>query len=237
MLDVIGALALGAVLVVDVTVLIGLAAISTRAKFSAFVIAGTWVTTIVMLAAMGRFAPGALGPIAAPTLVFGVTLTGLLAAWLRSPAFRNALLSVPLTGLVGINAMRAGGIFFLVLYAQGRLSAPFAPSAGWGDIVTGLAAIGLAAMVARGSQRPDVRLATWNAFGALDLIVAVTLGLLSEPGTPLRVFTDAPGIAAMTTLPWVAVPTLLVPLYLLTHLTIAARLWSARTARTIALAT
>jgi hypothetical protein len=29
----------------------------------------------------------------------------------------------------------------------------------------------------------------WNAFGALDLAVAITLAVLSAPGTPFRVFT------------------------------------------------
>jgi Na+/pantothenate symporter len=64
----------------------------------------------------------------------------------------------------------------------------------------------------------------WNAFGALDLVVAVTLAFMSAPGTPYRVFTEGPGTVVMTTLPWILVATFLVPLYLLTHLTIAARL-------------
>ena len=33
----------------------------------------------------------------------------------------------------------------------------------------------------------------WNGLGVLDLIVAVTLGVLSAPGTPFRVFADGPG--------------------------------------------
>jgi hypothetical protein len=54
--------------------------------------------------------------------------------------------------------------------------------------------------------------------------VAITLGALSAPGTPFRVFTEAPGTVAMGTLPWVGIPALLVPLYLMTLLTIAVRL-------------
>jgi hypothetical protein len=73
-----------------------------------------------------------------------VVLVGFV-AWFLSPAFRHALPSVPLAALVGINAFRIGGIFFLLLFAGGRLSAPFAQSAGWGDIITGLLAIPLAA--------------------------------------------------------------------------------------------
>ena len=63
---------------------------------------------------------------------------------------------------------------------------------------------------------------------SLDLVAAVSLGGLSAPGTPFRVFTDGAGSAAMASLPWVMVPTMLVPLYLLIHLTIAVKLRSWR---------
>jgi hypothetical protein len=111
-----------------------------------------------------------------------------------------------------------------LLSADGRLSAPFAPAAGWGDIITGVAAIPVAALAA---ARPDGArrvLAAWNAFGALDLLVAVTLAFLSAPGTPYRVYTEGPGTVVMTTMPWILAATFLVPLYFLTHVTIAARL-------------
>jgi hypothetical protein len=131
---------------------------------------------------------------------------------------------VPLAALVGINSFRIGGVFFLLLFADGRLSSPFAPSAGWGDIITGIAAIPIAAGAASARSVPSGLLAAWNVFGAVDLVIAVTLAFLSAPGTPFRVFMDAPGTVVMTTLPWVLVATLLVPLYLLTHFIIAARL-------------
>jgi hypothetical protein len=226
MLDMIGALAFGAILVIDVVVLVGLEPIRPRAKFIAFAIAAVWASAVVAIAAAGGFAPGATGPFPAPVFAFGILVIGGLVAWFRSPAFRHALLSLPLAGLVGVNALRIGGIFFLILHAQGRLAAPFAISAGWGDIITGFAAIPLAAMAALGRGPSRRVLAAWNAFGALDLIVAITLGALSAPGTPFRIFMEAPGTDVMTRLPWVGVPTLLVPLYLLTHLTVAGRLRS-----------
>jgi hypothetical protein len=229
MLDLIGALLMGVICAADVTVLVGLAAIRPVARFAAFVIAGAWTSLIVAIAALGGFAPGVTGPFPAPVIAFLALMIGGLLAWRVWPAFRNALLSVPLTGLVGINAFRIGGICFLLLHHQGRLAAPFATSAGWGDIITGLAAIPLAATAALKGRLPRVLLYAWNAFGALDLIVAIVLGALSAPGTPFRLFTDAPGTVAMATLPWVAVPAFLVPMYLMTHLTIAVRLRSVGT--------
>jgi hypothetical protein len=41
---------------------------------------------------------------------------------------------------------------------------------------------------------------------------------------PFRVFSEGPGTLAMTALPWVMVPAILVPLYLLIHFTIAFKL-------------
>jgi hypothetical protein len=49
---------------------------------------------------------------------------------------------------------------------------------------------------------------------------------LYAPGTPFRVSTEGPGTGVMGYLPWIMVPTMLVPLYLLVHLTIAAKLRS-----------
>jgi hypothetical protein len=223
-LEVIGALVLGAICTADIAVLIGLAVIRPAAKVVAFVIAAAWISLIFTIAALGGFATGVTGPFPAPVIPFLIFMFGGLVAWFAWPAFRSALLSVPLWALIGSNAFRIAGVFFLILHYQGRLAAPFATSAGWGDIITGLAAVPLAAALAWRGKLPRWLLAAWTAFGTLDLMVAITLGTLSAPRTPFRVFTEAPGTVAMGTLPWVGIPALLVPLYLMTLLTIAVRL-------------
>jgi hypothetical protein len=229
MLDVVAALTLGAALAVDVAVLICCAAVRPEVKLTAFAVAAIWTGGIVTIGALGGFAPGAIGPVPTPVLGFSALMLAGVLAWLLWPAYRHALLSVPLHALIGINGFRIGGVFFLLLFANGRLPAAFAQSAGWGDILTGFAAIPLAVRAARGAGSRRI-VAAWNAFGALDLLVAIALAFLSAPGTPYRVFMDAPGTTVMTTLPWIAVATLLVPLYLLTHFTIGARLLRAETA-------
>jgi hypothetical protein len=95
-------------------------------------------------------------------------------------------------------------------------------------MIAGALAISLAAMLALGLHLRRVWLGLWNAFGALDLAVAVVLGMLSAPGTPFRVFTEGPGTLTMTTVPWVFIPAMLVPLFLLVHLTIATRMRAAQ---------
>ena len=229
MLDVIGALVLGAICAADLAVLIGTAAIRATAKWVAFTIAGTWVALLVAIAAAGDFAPAAGVKFPTPIIPFVILVVGGLLAWRAWPSFRDALLSVPLVSLVGIHTVRIAGVFFLVLHAQGRLASPFAASAGWGDIIAGAGAIPLVALIAWKGTAPRWLLSVWNAVGALDLITAVSLGALSADGTPFRVFTEAPGTAAMGTLPWVMIPAFLVPLFLMTHLVIAVRLRALRT--------
>jgi hypothetical protein len=228
MIDMIGAIAGTAVYTTVVGVLVGWSTASASQKLAALAMAAAWGGAIVALAALGGFAPGTTGPIPPPVFAFAGLLALLLGGWFLLPKFRYALLAVPLPALVALNVARIGGVLFLILAAEGRLSAPFAPSAGWGDIITGSLAIPLAVAAWRTSAPMTTPLALWNAFGTLDLVAAISLGLLSAPGTPFRAFTEGPGTLAMTELPWVMVPTMLVPLYLLIHLTIATKLRSPR---------
>lgn len=188
-----------------------------------------WAAALVDLAAAGALAPGATGPVPGPGFAFIAAILALFGTFGLSARFRNALLAIPMPVLVGLNMVRVGGIFFLLLLAEQRLSSPFAASAGWGDIITGLAAIPLTFALAR-NARFVWPVALWNAFGTLDLIGAILLGMLSAPGTPFQVFTAAPGTIAMTSVPWIIIPTILVPLLFLLHFTIAAKLRSANRA-------
>ena len=63
---------------------------------------------------------------------------------LRSPSLLQALRAIPLSMLIGVNVIRTFGVMFLILYGVGRLPAPFAPVAGWGDILVGLTAVPVA---------------------------------------------------------------------------------------------
>jgi hypothetical protein len=148
----------------------------------------------------------------------------LLAAALAclSPAARQAMLSLPLALIVALNIGRVFAVLFLLLAVDGRLSGPFPYFAGLGDIITGLVAsrvIGLA----REPERHPVAIHAWNAFGMADLVVAIALGVTSAGNSPLQVFA-APGSQAMQHLPWSFVPTVLVPLWMILHAIVFARL-------------
>jgi hypothetical protein len=236
MLDVIGAIFATALYAVVVGVLVGLSPPRVATRLAAFAAAATWLGIIVAVGALGGLAPGVLGSIPANLLPFAGLLALLFGGWFLVPQFRTAVLTVPLPALVGLHAGRLGGVFFLLLYADGRLSAPFAPTAGVGDMITGALAIPLTVMLALRFNIRRAWLGLWNAFGALDLVVAVSLGLLSAPGTPFRAFTVGPGTQAMTSLPWAFIPAMLVPIFLLIHVAIVTKLRAAPQGARLALA-
>ncbi len=142
----------------------------------------------------------------------------------RWQPLRNALFGIPVPVFVGVNAVRVLGVFFLILYADGRLPAPFAPSAGWGDIVVGITALPVAFLAARQATGWRPIGLVWNVAGFADLVMAVGLGVTSAIDSPLRIFVEGPDTTLMSQLPMFLVPGFLVPLLLLTHLAVFVRL-------------
>ena len=162
-----------------------------------------------------------------PTIQLGVFLPILagLALW-RAPFIRRAVEAVPLSWIVGVQAYRMLGVIFLVLYASGRMPAAFALPAGIGDIFTGLAAPIVAIAYARRLPGAERLVLSWNLFGLLDLVIAVTMGFLTSP-SPLQLLSlDAPN-ELISAFPMVMVPAFAVPLSVLLHLASLAKLRAA----------
>jgi hypothetical protein len=141
----------------------------------------------------------------------------------RAAGLRGGMERAPMAVLVGVHAVRVAGISFIILQGYGRLPVPFAPMAGWGDIITGLAAIPIAWSAHKQTAGWRGMLLAWNVFGMLDLASAIGLGVLSSPG-PLREIMAEPGTGMMSTLPWLLIPGFLVPLLATIHLVIFYRL-------------
>jgi len=227
MLDLIGTMILTAAIVVNLNATIATMPLSSAQKLTAVAIAGLWIGLAIALASTGIYAATAT-PVPAVGVMAGLPVLVIGLAAVVSPGVRDALLALPLTLLVGLNAMRSFGAFFLLLALQNRLSGPFPQSAGWGDVIVGVTAIPLAIAIARNPGDNRTALFAWNVFGMLDLIVAVSLGIMSAPGSPLQQYGGAIGSTAVWMLPWSDIPTLLVPFYLITHGTIFAKLARAR---------
>jgi hypothetical protein len=183
----------------------------------------TWFAVVVALGATRTLSPdvGLGTPGLGLTAVFpALTLTFLA---LGTPRGRAALAEASLPALIGLHTIRVLGVIFVLLYAAGRLPAPFALAAGWGDIATGLAAPSVAWAVAHGHSGSRAVALGWNVFGLLDLGAAISLGVITAPG-PLRVFMGEPSSAMMNDLPMLLIPGFLVPLLISTHLALLARL-------------
>jgi hypothetical protein len=125
--------------------------------------------------------------------------------------------------LIGLNAGRVIGVIFLLLAAAGRMNGPFPLSAGWGDLITGLLVPAALWMVLHAPQDHRSLVAGWNAFGALDLVVALALGVASAQNSPIQLF-DVPGSSPVLMLPWSFIPTVLVPAYLIMRATLFVQL-------------
>ena len=182
---------------------------------------------VVAAALIGWFclvlAAGATGALSYPrgmgvglAVVIPIAVLSLLV--LGTARGRELVKRMPLEALVGIHSVRVLGITFILLYAAKRLPAPFAPVAGWGDVAVGVLAIPLALTLTRGTASvPKGVIASWNALGLADLVIAVTLGATSSPG-PIQLFRGEPSSAIMSTLPWILIPCFLVPSLAFIHL-------------------
>jgi hypothetical protein len=216
MLDDIGTIALVAAVIVNIGALAAAMPGGWMQRLCLLTLGGLWTGLAVMLAGSGALVSTALGPVPPVGLLVVIPLIAAAAGAALSPGLRKLLLALPTELLIGLNAIRVLGLFFLLLAATGRLAGPFPYSAGWGDIITGALALPVAALVARRGAGPIAQ--AWNWFGTLDLIAAVALGVLSAPGSPLQVFaTGLQGPLPVQGLPWSLIPTVLVPLYLILH--------------------
>jgi hypothetical protein len=138
-----------------------------------------------------------------------------VSGYLASAPFRRFVSSLDLRALTAAQTWRVGGIVFVVLYWQGALPGVFALPAGWGDF-----AIGVTAPVVAWRWRrpfPYRTFVVWNVLGVLDLVLAVTLGVLAS-ATPMGVLAGDVSTRPMGQFPLSLVPTFFVPLLLILHL-------------------
>lgn len=186
-----------------------------RGRVAAAAALGAWFAAVLIVGATGSLAAPGLGlAVLAPAVLLSFSL-------LRGGRRAAAGSEPPTSVLIGAHTVRVLGVAFVLLYAAHRLPAPFAPSAGWGDIAIGLTAPVAAWLVRRPGGRGLTLL--WNLLGCLDLISAIGLGAMSAPG-PARLFLEPPGSGIMVTLPWILIPAFLVPSLFALHVAIFGRL-------------
>ncbi len=183
-----------------------------RVALASGVALAVWAATAAALARQGFFeaAPGEGVP---PVGINLVLVLVVLASCLGISASLRGLLSNQAT-LIRLHQWRLLGITFLILMAQGRLPPLFALPAGIGDILIAATA----ASIARGIDTPRGRRRAiiWHGLGLADLIMAIGIGVTTNPGAT-HVFNTVPSSEVMTSFPMALVPTFLVPLAMTLH--------------------
>jgi hypothetical protein len=178
------------------------------------VVLGVWFLFALAGSLLGIFDSGPRPPLPL-ALAAVVPVVAFVAGYLTSAQFREFVLSLDLRALALAQTIRVVGIVFVILYLYGALPGAFALPAGWGDF-----AIGITAPVVAWSWKrpfPHRTFIVWNVLGSLDLVNAVTLGVLASPSS-LGILAGAVTTRLMGQFPLSLIPTFFVPLLLIFHL-------------------
>jgi len=172
-----------------------------------------WLAAAVVAGATGRVER--LLPPVPQVIILGLTL-GLVLATVLHRGLREWAAQVSLRGFVAFHLTRFVGIVFLVLQADGKLPREFAVSAGWGDIIAAVGALGIVLFQAKPESRPWV-LMLWNAYGLADILSVVF--------TATRIALTQPvALIELLRFPLSLVPTFVVPMLIASHVLIFWRL-------------
>lgn len=174
-----------------------------------------WFAVVLFASATGLFAiegpPATLGfAVAAPPL-------GVVALLTWSPPFRTWARSLDLRLLTMLHMWRLVGFAFIAVWAVGELPAAFALPAGLGDILVALVAPLVAIYCVNRNQVTSSMFYAWTTVGIVDLVTAVTFGVLHSP-TALGVLAEPNSDTALLShLPMSLIPTFAVPALLALH--------------------
>jgi hypothetical protein len=181
-----------------------------------------WLAVVIVLTDDGFFVstrfkyfPAIAVFIVAP-VVAGWALFG------RSPSFRAVIGRIPLPALVAVQLYRVAGAVFLVGLHHGDLPRLFAWPAGIGDIAVGLAAPFVAYAMVKATPRSEAIALVWCLAGIADLVLAVTLGFLTSPSPFQQLAHGQTNL--VTHYPYALVPAFAVPISVVLHLFVVARL-------------
>ncbi|CAG0993757.1 hypothetical protein METP3_02812 [Methanosarcinales archaeon] len=170
------------------------------------------------------FVGGMMGIFAQPDTLYVplfvlVPIIGFTLAYSLSMKMQNAVNRMPLWLITISHAWRFVGIYFIISAIVGVLPPQFGYPEGLGDVIAAIFSLPLAFAIRKKNRSPRLRTAfiAWNVFGLIDLISAISLGILYSPGSLGVLRTDL-STAAMTIFPVNLIPTFFVPLFILLHM-------------------
>ena len=151
-----------------------------------------------------------------PQVMIGMLTLALILTGALHAGFRQWLQQVNLRGFVAFHLTRYVGIAFLLMYQSGQLSAEFAITAGWGDIIAATGALAIVILMRDPMTKPGVLL-LWNTFGLADILLVVITATRIAMATPSE-------IQPLLVFPMSLVPTFVVPLVIASHVLVLMRL-------------
>ncbi|HSA77886.1 MAG TPA: hypothetical protein VLG72_03405 [Nitrospirota bacterium] len=158
-----------------------------------------------------------------PPLPVGIFLVipvgGFTLAYAINSRVRYDVDQIPLWVITIAHVWRFVGLGFVIGALIHVLPPQFGFPEGLGDFVTALFCLPLALAIRKGSHAPGLRAAfiAWNVFGLIDLLSAISMGILYSESS-FGVLRTGLSTALMTTFPVNLIPTFFLPLFILFHM-------------------
>lgn len=183
-----------------------------------YAVVGLWFIAATIGGMMNLFSQPGVPPVNVGVFLL-VPIAAFILAYLGLPAVRQALDSLPLWGITLAHLWRLVGIGFVIGAMIEVLPPQFGYPEGIGDIVAAGLCLPLALALRQASHTPRLHTAfvAWNIFGLLDLLSAITLGILYSPSS-FGILRSGISTGLMTTFPVSLIPTFFLPLFILLHL-------------------
>ncbi len=177
-----------------------------------------WFVLVLGGSLLGTFAKS---PLVFYLAVGGPVILGVSGYLLSEPfrRFARSLVGDP-WGITALQTYRVLGVSMAIQALRNALPAVFGLPAGFGDFFIGVTALLAALAWSSGSRLGKVVFVLWNALGLLDLLIAVSTGVLAA------VTSSGPvTMAPMRLYPFSLVPAFGVPLAFILHFTGLAQFW------------
>jgi hypothetical protein len=183
----------------------------------ALAVLAAWVAAALAFAFSGVLPR--LPPLLIPALIWTPVLSGVLAYRASAPV-RAFVHGLDPRWPILFHLVRVGfGAAFLVLLGRGALPSAFALPAGYGDLVAGTLALPALWAASRLTPRRRALVLGWNVIGLVDILMVFVSAqrLILFAG-------DRQLLSEFARFPFSLLPVLVVPLVLLTHFAVFARL-------------
>ena len=179
------------------------------------VVLAVWLAISAVIASNGLLLYRGSGPPPLARMVLALSVVAAALAFSRIGA--QLVATLPLAAIVGLQAFRIPvEITLATLHHEGLVPIQMTYEGMNYDILSGLSAIVVAVLAARGTL-PRWGLVTWNVLAMGLLLTIVAIANLSTPG-PFQILHDGPPSTVLVTAPFVWLPGFLVPAALFGHL-------------------